>query len=65
MTANSETQDESSTNNPSSNAHHDEDHVVAAHQMVTNPSNPYYMHDGDNTGMQITSVMLFDENYST
>lgn len=37
--------------------------VTAAHQMMSDPSSPYYMHYGDNTGMQVVSVILYDENY--
>lgn len=33
--------------------------------MIIDPSSPYYLHYGDNTGMQIVSVVLSYENYLT
>lgn len=33
--------------------------------LINDPNSPYYLHYGDNTGMQIMSVVLNEENYAT
>lgn len=34
-------------------------------RLITDPASPYYLHYGDNTGMQIISVVLTEDNYTT
>ncbi|CAA2965107.1 Hypothetical predicted protein [Olea europaea subsp. europaea] len=66
MATNSDVEIEVSTNNSSLKAdNRGEDLIIAAQRMISDPASPYYVHYGDNTGMQIVSIMLSDENYST
>lgn len=34
-------------------------------RLMSDPSSPYYLHYGDNTGMQLISVVLGEDNYAT
>ncbi|XP_022880549.1 uncharacterized protein LOC111397802 [Olea europaea var. sylvestris] len=40
-------------------------HVETNFRVMDEPNNPYYLHYGKNTGAQLISVVLSNENYST
>lgn len=41
------------------------DAVSLVNRLISDLNSPYYLHYGDNTGMQLISVVLNEENYTT
>ncbi|XP_022857026.1 uncharacterized protein LOC111378089 [Olea europaea var. sylvestris] len=41
------------------------DEISMVNRLITDPNSPYYLHYGDNTGMQLISIELTEENYAT
>ncbi|XP_022857968.1 uncharacterized protein LOC111378917 [Olea europaea var. sylvestris] len=38
---------------------------TTVNRSINDPNSPYYLHYGDNTGMQLISIMLSEDNYTT
>lgn len=54
-----------SSNNSSATELITGDVISLVNRLVSDPSSPYYLHYGDNTGMQLIFVTLTNENYAT